>query len=102
MHTKVEIHRQLYGYVSISCADAAKIQIFNPELVTHRRVMLEKLVNAKVFRTRWPDRLRMEVQRLVGRGLSDREIADTILDQYNVYVRMRTIKEKRNGMTSIP
>lgn len=49
LHTRVRVHRG-YGYVSISVINGARIQIFNPEVLTYRRKMLEKLAKTQVFR----------------------------------------------------
>jgi hypothetical protein len=97
LHTRVFVSRNGYGYVGIPYRDAFAIQIFNPLLATHRRIMLEKLAAAKVFRGRWPDWLDAKVDDLARNGLSDREISEAILDEYNVYARIRTIKKKRSS-----
>jgi hypothetical protein len=101
IRARLETHNAGHGYVTVSCSDAAKIKIFNPQLFTHRRTMLEKLANAKVFKTRWPDWLRTEVTTMIRKGMSDREIADTVVDEDGVYLGMRTIKKKRIVLTSI-
>ncbi len=98
LHTRVRVHRG-YGYVSISASDADKIQIFNPELLTYRRIMLEKLAHAKIFQGSWPDWLESKVESLIRTGLSEREISERVLDEDKVYLRMRTIKTKR-GLVS--
>lgn len=97
LHTNVRVHRG-YGYVSISCRDAASIQIFNPFLATYRRVTLEKLVSAKVFRSKWPNWLSAKVDCLIRAGLSERQISESILSEYCVYLRMRTIKKRRRAL----
>src|SRR3989454_9251046 len=99
IHTRVRIHRG-YGYVSISCKDAAKIQIFNPEIPTHRRKMLEKVVGASIFRSAWPDWLNAKIERLVKNGLGPREICIRLLEEDNVYAKMRTVKRKIDRIMS--
>ncbi len=96
-HTNVRVHRG-YGYVSISAADAARIQIFNPELQTYRRLVLEKLVAAETFHKNWPDWLGTKVDSLIRAGLTERRICESILEEYNVYLRMRTIKARRKKL----
>ena len=95
LHTRVRVYRG-YGYVSISCQDAASIQIFNPCLSTYRRMTLEKLVSAKVFRSKWPNWLNSRVNSLIRAGLNERQIAESILSEHGVYLRMRTIKNRRS------
>ena len=95
LRTWVRVHRG-YGYVSISCKDAALIQIFNPRLSTYRRMTLEKLASAKVFPRRWPDWLDARVDSLIRAGLSERQISEQILSEHGVYLRMRTIKKRRS------
>ena len=97
-HTNVRVHRG-YGYVSISCRDAASIQIFNPFLMTYRRTALERLVSAKVFRGKWPNWLSAKVDSLIRAGLDDRRISESILSEHGVYLRMRTIKKRRSALS---
>lgn len=95
IHARGWINREGYGYVRISYADAFAISIFNPSVMTYRRQLLEKLANAIVFRGRWPNWLDSRILDLARKGLSDREISETILDESGVYARIRTIKRKR-------
>ena len=99
LHARVRVHRG-YGYVSISANDAAKLQIFNPNLLTYRRATLEKLVAARVFHNRWPDWLEAKVQFLIREGLSERRICELVLEEDTVYVRMRSIKAKRKKIVA--
>jgi hypothetical protein len=96
--TRVRVQRG-YGYVSISCQDAALIQIFNPHLSTYRRAALEKLASAKVFRSRWPDWLKSRVDSLIRAGLNERQISESILSEHGVYLKMRTIKKRRSALS---
>lgn len=57
LHTTVSFFRNS-SRVTVSASDAAQIQIFNPELYTHRRKILEKLVGARTFPRHWPKWLR--------------------------------------------
>jgi len=92
LRTRVRVHRG-YGYVSISCQDAALIQIFNPYVSTYRRMALERLAFAKVFRGKWPNWLNSRVHSLIRVDLNERQISESILSEYGVYLRMRTIKK---------
>jgi hypothetical protein len=92
MRTLVRVHRG-YGYISTPAADAARIQLFNPNIATHRRQLLEKLVKAKAYQ-RWPDWLETEVAHLVHQNLGSRDISQRLLEE-GVFVRPRTISRKR-------
>ncbi len=87
-----------YGYVVVSAVEAARIRIFNPNVLTHRRKMLEKLVSAKTFRKPWPSWLESKVGRLLRSGLTIREICEKVLREDNTYVKMNTLKRKRRQL----
>jgi hypothetical protein len=86
------------GMVTISGSDAAKIKVFNPEVMTHRRKILEKLTNARTFQRHWPRWLQAKVETLLIQGLEEREICERLLDEEDVYVKYKTIRGKRNKM----
>ncbi len=83
-----------YGYVAVDAPAAARIRIFSPAVATHRRKMLEKLVNAKTFHPHWPAWLEDLVQVLIAKGLPAPEIRNQLLEDHNVYVKIHTIKRK--------
>jgi hypothetical protein len=86
------------GMVTISGADAARIKIFNPEVMTHRRKILQKLTNARTFQRHWPRWLQAKAEVLLSQGLKDREICEKLLEEDNVYVKYKTISGKRRRM----
>jgi hypothetical protein len=83
------------GVVTISAPDAMHLQIFNPEVLTHRRKALESLCSAATFERRWPDWLEARVRRLVEEGRSPRSIRDRLLFEDKVYVKIKTLKTKQ-------
>jgi hypothetical protein len=83
------------GVVTIAGADAASIQVFNPEVLTHRRKHLEKMCNAATYQRHWPDWLEAKVKGLLCQGLDPRSIRDTLMAEDRVYVKMNTIERKR-------
>ena len=94
LKTLVRIHRG-YGYVSVSAADAARIQLFNPDFMSHRRLLLEKLARARVFHGRWPEWIRARVDELGRREMSPREIAETVLRENGVFIKPRSVNKRR-------
>jgi hypothetical protein len=83
-----------YGYVGIKTVDAAEIAIFNPRVLTHRRQALEKLSSSRSFQRHWPAWLESEVSAMISRGLGAIEIRDMLLEEHNVYTKVRTIRRK--------
>jgi hypothetical protein len=78
-----------------------KIDVFNPEVNTYRRKLLEKLVAASVYPRRWPSWLEEKVDRLGRLGLDKREICERILNENNTYIKMHGLGRKiqnRNAM----
>ncbi len=87
------------GVVAISGADAARIQIFNPDIFTHRRKLLEKMCNAAVYQRHWPEWLEARVEELVCQGLDSSTIRDTLLSKDNVYVKLKTLNRKARRLS---
>jgi len=83
-----------YDCVSISVSDAATVQIFNPELETHRNRLLNKLAAAQTFQARWPPWLEERVCRLLAKNPDARAVRNTLLFEDNTYVTLRTLKVK--------
>jgi hypothetical protein len=83
-----------YGYVAVAALAAARVQIFSPDVLTHRRETLEKLVGARTFQGPWPAWLGDLVQVLIAKGLSAPRIRDALLEEHDVYVKLQTIKRK--------
>lgn len=84
-----------YGYVAVDAPTAAKIQIFSPAVLTYRRKLLEKMVGARTFQgPTWPDWLEEVVQALIAKGLPAPEIRNRVLEDFDVYVKIQTIKRK--------
>jgi len=79
------------GVVTIATSDAEDLGVFNPEVITHRRKALTKLVAAKKFQRRWPDDLKRKVKRLICEGENPVKIAHKIFEEDNTYVKTKTI-----------
>ncbi len=86
------------GYISITAGDAMELQVFNPEVETHRGRLLQKLATASTFQYRWPAWLESKVCGLLREGLDVGTIRDRLLIEDNTYVKLKTIKSKRLKM----
>lgn len=84
-----------FGMVIISGKNAAEIRIFNLEILTHRRKLLEKLVSAKTFQRHWPRWLQARAEDLLRQGLGNREVCEKLLEEDGVFVKYNTLKRKR-------
>ena len=84
--------------VYISVPDAFRIRIFNPEVLTHRRKLLEKLASAKTFPRRWPAWLEAKVGSLNRDGLPPRQIVERVLEEDGVFVKMHTVARKADAL----
>ncbi len=82
------------GTISVSAKDAMNMQIFNPEVETHRNSLLQKLANARTFRSRWPGWLETKVSQLLREGLDASSIRDKLLFEDHTYVKLKTIKAR--------
>jgi hypothetical protein len=89
-----------YDKVIISIENAARIQVFNPNVATHRRKALERLVSAKTFQRHWPEWLQRKVDGLIRKGLDDPVICHRIFDEDKVYIKTKTVKIKRSLLFS--
>jgi hypothetical protein len=88
-------HGRKCDVVTISGEEAFRIQIFNPEVLTHRRKHLMKLVGAATYQRRWPDWLEAKVQDLMVKGLDAKSIYSKLLEDDGVYVKIRTLRRKQ-------
>jgi len=80
--------------VTITLSDAARIGIFNPDVHTHRRKILEKLLGASTFERRWPVWLQEEVEKLFEAGFTVKEVRDHLFSEKNVFVKLHTLNRK--------
>ena len=87
-----------FSQITIPAEDAARIRIFNPSVLTYRRKILEKLVNAKTFPRHWPSWLKEKVDGLLDSGSSNREICERVLAEDNTFVKMYTLNRKRRKL----
>jgi len=80
--------------VVMSLEDAARLPIYNPYVRSYRLAELTVLTKAKKYpnRRRWPSWLHREISRLIGQGLTTREIFDLILERHNVLVPCGSIR----------
>ena len=89
------IHRSKgVGYVTMSALEAARVCIFNPEIETHRGVLLNTLAGAQTFQARWPAWLEERVADLIHEGLDPRTIRNKLLFEDGTYVKLKTLKSK--------
>jgi len=84
-----------FGYVTISATDAFELEIFNPEVDTHRGLLLRRLTSARTFQRRWPSWLEARVSSLTRDGLDAGAIRDRLLHEDGTYVKLRTIRTKQ-------
>ena len=99
LFTKVGVRATVYkskGFdcVSVSVSDATRTQIFNPEVATHRGVLLQKLASARTFPARWPPWLEERVGSLLAEHSDLSTVRNTLLFEDNTYVTLRTLKTK--------
>jgi hypothetical protein len=80
-----------YGVVTIRADQAMKIAIFNPEVDSYRRILLERPVRAQINPRHWPGWLVEKVDQLIRSGLSKREICERILFEDDTYIKMQTL-----------
>jgi hypothetical protein len=80
--------------ISITVAIANTLWIFSPFVDTHRGKLLRKLANARVFPRKWPNWLDLKVKRMILQGRDPSSIRNAVLDEHNVYVKLRSIKSR--------
>lgn len=105
LFAKVGVHATIHkskGYdcVSITVSEAARIRIFNPEIETHRGMLLKKLANAQTFQARWPPWLGERVRRLFAEHREVSEVRNILLLEDNTYVKLKTLKVKLARMVN--
>jgi hypothetical protein len=84
------------GHVTIRAEDAMRLRILNPNLETHRDRLLKRLAGARTFQRRWPGWLDAKVKRLIEDGLPQKIIRDTLLEEDDIYVKLRSIGSRRD------
>lgn len=80
--------------ISITVAIANTLWIFSPFVDTHRGKLLRKLANARVFPRKWPNWLDLKVKRMILQGRDPSSIRNAVLEEDNVYVKLRSIKSR--------
>jgi len=80
--------------ISTTVAVANSLWIFSPFVDTHRGKLLRKLANARVFPRKWPSWLDLKVKRMILQGRNPSSIRNTVLEEDNVYVKLRSIKSR--------
>lgn len=88
------------GIVIVRAKDAKRLGIFNPEIETHKTLLLSKLVEAKTFQRHWPRWLEMKVNESILEGANPSAIRNKLLLDDNTYVKLKTIRRKQK-MTQI-
>jgi hypothetical protein len=89
-----------YDTVTIHVSDAARIRIFNPEVETHRGILLNKLASARTFQARWPPWLESRVSHLLTEHPDVSKVRNRLLLEDNIYVTLRTLRIKQARMTN--
>lgn len=84
-----------FGEVVLSVGQAVEIGIFNLEVLTYRRKTLEKLAVATTFERHWPAWLQEKVNTPLDSESDINEVRDRILEEDNVFVRLKTLKRKK-------
>jgi len=107
LFAKVGIHARIYkskGYdnVSISAFEAARIQIFNVQVGTHRSVLLGRVANAHTFQARWPAWLEERVHQLLSEHENLSTVRNMLLSEDNIYVKLRTLRSKQGHCKGKP
>lgn len=82
------------GYVGIRAVDAYALRIFNPIIATHRGNMLEKLALARTYPAHWPNWFDAKEKQFLSDGRDCASIRDTLLNDYRVYVKLKTLTAK--------
>jgi hypothetical protein len=92
---RATIHKSKgFDCVSIHLSDAARIQVFNPEVETHRGVLLQKVASAQTFQARWPHWLEERVRSLLAEHTDLSTVRNTLLFEDDTYVTLRTLRTK--------
>ncbi len=81
-------------YVSLRAKVAMRVRLFNPEIPTHRGLILAKVANAKAFQRRWPPWLENRVKQMSDDGLSASEIRNRVLLEHDTYIKLGSIRRK--------
>jgi len=100
LFARVGIHTNIYKSkgcetVSISAFDAARIQIFNVQVGTHRSLLLDRVANARTFPARWPAWLEERVHHLISEHEDLGTVRNILLSEDNVYVKLRTLRNRQ-------
>jgi len=107
LFAKVGIRAKIYkskGYdcVSIPASEAARIQIFNVQVGTHRSVLLDRVANAQTFPARWPAWLEERAYHLLSEHADLSTVRNILLAEDNTYVKLRTLRNKRGSCEGKP
>lgn len=97
LFAKLGVHAGIYkskgiDTVTIPVGEAARLQVFNPEIETHRNLLLGKLAGARTFPARWPAWLERKVLCLLADGYDLRTTRNKLLLEGNTYVTLKTLK----------
>ena len=84
-----------YDTVSISAPDAARMQIFNVQVGTHRSELLARVANARAFQARWPAWLEERVNQLLSKHEDLSTVRNILLSEDIVFVKLRTLRKKQ-------
>jgi len=107
LFAKVGIRAKIYKSkgcesVSISAFDAARMQIFNVQVGTHRSLLLNRVAYARTFPARWPAWLEERVHHLLSEHEDLSTVRNTLLSEDNVYVKLRTLRNKQGHCKGKP
>ena len=107
LFAKVGIRAKIYkskggDSVSISAFDAARIQIFNVQVGTHRSALLDRVANAHTFPARWPAWLEERVHHLLSENEDLSSVRNALLSEDNILVKLRTLRSKQSHCKGKP
>lgn len=93
IHNRIRLSAR-WSQVTIPADRAASISIFNPDVESYRKKILDRLTKADTYERHWPAWLQDKVELLARSGLSKREICEQLLLEDNTYIKMYTLSRK--------
>jgi len=100
---RASVHKSKgYDCVSISASEAAKMKIFNVQVGTHRSILLDRVAYARAFPAKWPAWLDELVHHLLSEHDTPTTVRNILLFEDNVYVKLRTLRNKQRYQVGKP
>ncbi len=86
--------------VTITATEAARLEIFNPNILTHRKKVLAKLIGARTFERRWPPWLQAKVNGFLATGIDKVQLRNRLLEEDNVFIKLHTLTCKKKRISA--